>query len=86
MATLIMIERKPANNIKINQFIESVSQYFENEGFRIVDDSQHNIIILYSLLPVAGTKLTGYITTIKNTTNYESSINSVYSTSNLTKV
>ena len=81
-----MIEKKPVNNIKMNQFLQSIAQYFENEGFRVVDDSQHNMIILYSLLPVPGTKLSGYVTTIKNTTNYTLSVKAIYSTSSLTKV
>jgi len=85
MANLIMLERKPARNTKIDIFFQKINQYLEGEGFSIVDDMIHSRIIYLSMKSMPQTKSSKYIETIKNTTDYALSVKAIYTTSNLIK-
>jgi hypothetical protein len=85
MSNLIMIEMKPSQNKKINNFFQKINQYLESEGFSIVDDTINGRIIYILMNSIPQTKSTGFINTIKNTTDYALSVKAIYTTTNLTK-
>ena len=86
MASIILLELTPAINVKKDVFLQTIQQYFTSEGFQITEDYEKNIILIYSMINISQTKLAPYINTIKNTSNFNTSIKSLYSTTSLNKV
>ena len=86
MASIILLELTPTINVKKDVFLQTIQQYFTSEGFQITEDHKKNIILIHSMVNISQTKLAPYINTIKNTSNFNTSIKSLYSTTSLNKV
>ena len=82
MASLLLIElKKNVTNNTLSNFFTNINEYLKDQNFEIINSSGH--IIYFNKTNIPPTKLKTFVTFIKGTKGYHTTIQKIYIGNNL---